>query len=203
VISTRRFALAWVLVSVPLYWLINELLELWATPFSDEAWEQGRALLFWASLMAPALLGELAAALGQSFLLARFRRRVRGWIWAELVANGLYLGVFFGGWGPTAFFGKSLKNTLWSLAYTASWTLLLALARAVALWGRRWPPNWILWATGCLLLELVLAGTALGTDHRAAELARSVASAAGTAWLLDRAVFRPQEDPEPPRLDSP
>lgn len=61
-ISTRRFALAWVLVSVPTSWLIRSLLELWATPLSDEGWEKGLALLFWSSMLAPVLLADLCAA---------------------------------------------------------------------------------------------------------------------------------------------
>lgn len=184
--STRRFVLAWVLASVPLPLGLQFLMALLiARGYHAEPRQS-----LWVWIIALGLASVLAAATAQFFVLARLRRRVRGWIWAELAVMPAGLVVYFG--EPPAFLGEAART----IAYAASSTLLSATAQALALWGRRWPPTWMLWLAGRLAITIPLSAAALAVEHVGVSIGQALVSAAATAWLLDRLAFRPQGTPE-------
>jgi hypothetical protein len=203
---TRRFMLSWILATVPATWLgqiaLSPLIAWLATSFLS----LGGIVTFWVVFCLAQLAVTLGAAIPQSIVLARHRRRVPGWVWAAIAAHVagylLYYSVSRGmaGLMPA---GQGLAQILWTLILGTTWPLAFSVAEAVALWGRRWPPSWILWVAGRICVALILAGAALAVNRIPGAptsvivqaflpLAYALPAAAAMAWLLDRAVFGPE-----------
>jgi uncharacterized membrane protein YeaQ/YmgE (transglycosylase-associated protein family) len=138
----------------------------------------------------------------QSWILAARRLPLRGWTLATVV------GTLAG--GLLAYFSS---REFLSLAAQAPWiaTLFWAVtgavcvgtAQAFVIWGRRWTSDTLLWLAGLLVLRL-LGGALPLVFRETMEPGRSIPYlsvvvvpllsaalvGAGTAWLLDRIVFK-------------
>ena len=147
----------------------------------------------------------IAAGVVQGTLLSRLRVRVP--FWGLAVALGSLAGVVLGTLASTQLLAISnatspaVASWIASILWSSTFALSLAVAEGFALWGRRWPSDALLWVAGLLTLR-VLPMLALrlvperagdGTEllsRFAFSLVNGTLIAAGTAWLLDRLVFR-------------
>jgi hypothetical protein len=211
VTSTPRFVLWWTLASVPLPWVFERATEgLHRLGTAADAVGGGLILLIRVGIFA-------ATATFQAGVLTRHRRPVPGWTAAVVVgqvlawAAGYSLSRQFHQFVGS--FGAVRLPSWWGWAFfavlTTSTAFVLAVAQAVGLWGRRWPPAWRLWLGGRLALGLAIVLTLLAAESAglrvlfhesfAVDGACRCVEAAGTAWLMDRLVFRPSASSRSPR----
>ncbi|HEX7896763.1 MAG TPA: hypothetical protein VF950_03330 [Planctomycetota bacterium] len=158
-------------------------------------------------------MSSLAVGWLQSRILTLHRAPLRRWTLATVLGSlaGGILGYLtsrevFGMVGPA---GRSLAGTwLTTLSWVVSSAACIGAAQALAIWGRRWTSETFLWLTGLLLVRL-LAGALPLLFRGTMEPGRSIpylslfvvpllsaaVAGAGTAWMLDRLVFRAPADP--------
>lgn len=205
--SPRRFQALWIAAAIGVVLVTQLVGAVFPLQVSGSTLDGAFYLrLYGVQVLAAALLGCL-----QAMLLAVHRRRVRGWAAATVLGVGakIILRHFSGnqvlGW---AMFFQN--ETLFIAVLGAVWAVTEAVsqgaAQALALWGRRWRPETVLWLSGLVLAHLlaaavrpllsVVAGqtpTVLLFIGYASVLLDTLIVAAGTAWLLDRIVFRGPE----------
>jgi hypothetical protein len=203
--STARFMTLWVLWTTPvsldsgllLAFLVQEALDTQRYALLQLSYPLGIA--------AAVLVGGL-----ESRLLARHRTRVRFWTLAaglgSLASTVLSYFVFdrlMNGAAGSSSMASSIMSWIAPLVWAVNYGLCSGIAGGLALWGARWNPAWPLWLAGLLLLHacpslifrMLQAAVPLGDSYSFVVLAGPAAlhgaiSAAGTAWLLDRLVFR-------------
>ncbi len=209
--STPRFIAWWTLASVPLPWVFERALgALVRTRDGRDAFGFGLILLTWIGVFA-------SVATLQASVLARHRRPVPAWTVAAVTGSilasivGYSMSLQFGRFVGS--FGAVRLPAWWGWAFSAvqmlSMALVIATAQAVALWGGRRPREWPLWVGGRLFLGLAIfvmmfvpeaAGVnVLFSDSFLVDGGRRGAEAVGTAWLMDRLLFRPPASVQNPR----
>lgn len=199
-ISTTRFLLLWVAVSLPLP-LAQRLL----FPLTPESRMDTTRVVVGIGLAGLALAGS---AFLQGRLLARHRRPVRfwtaaavaGWVMSMLASASLSLQLFRSRSGlPEEGFLRAYQ-----IVSTSSAALCFAAPKALALWGFQRQSKWILWLSGHLVLSLglLLVNQVLGTlgpllpgAKAALPVLFAAVSAAATAWMLDLLAFPRTPDP--------
>jgi hypothetical protein len=204
--STSRLMTLWVLWTTPVSLAMGLLLAF----LIREALATQRYSLFQLSY----LLGIAAAVLVgylESRLLARHRTRVRFWTLAaglgslaSTVLSYYIFGRLLNGAAAPGSMTSSIMSWIGPLVWAVNYGLCSGIAGGLALWGARWSPAWPLWLAGVLLLHIcpslilrmLQAALPLGDNTSFVFLAGSAAlhgaiSAAGTAWLIDRLIFRP------------
>ena len=152
------------------------------------------------------LLTTLASAWLQSRIIARHRNPLRLWTLATFL--GILAGSVLGylsarqAMSVTVSLGQGMPaDMLRTLAGSVTVAACLGAAQALTIWGRRWTSDTLLWLTGLLVLcagadmtrFLLLKTAAPHTPGLWLSLTHLLSAAlvgAGTAWLLDRLVFR-------------
>ena len=202
--STSRLMLLFLAVSVVTA-LIGSLLRILMFSFSFRSQTLAGFLVYPLLIY---VLTLLAAGWFQSRILSRHRTPLRWWTLATAL-GALAAGILgyltpreaLGVVGPAA--QGRLSDWIQTLTWSATGAACLGTAQAFAIWGRRWTSDTLLWLTGLLLVR-VLASALPPLFHAAAEsgasfpllsrlvvpLLSAALAGAGTAWLLDRIVFR-------------
>ena len=146
----------------------------------------------------------LATGWLQSLILAARRLPLRGWTLATVLgtlAAGLLASLAFQGLSgiPAGRAGLWLAVPLSAVTGAAC----LGTAQAFVIWGRRWTSDTLLWLAGLLALRLVAGGLpylfretmepGMSIPYLSVivvPLLSTALAGAGTAWLLDRIVFK-------------
>jgi hypothetical protein len=196
--STARFMAVWALAMAP--FSIGSSLLAHVAASSVGA---GRLRMQLLQVLFTFVLAVGAGAV-QGRLLARLRAPVRAWGLA--VALGSLAGSVLSAMAAFPLMRMvhalppALASWIYAILFSGTFALALGAAEAFALWGRRWPPDALLWLAGLLALRLLpmlalrmVPDPAAGDDPLTRRIAFSSMNgaliAAGTAWLLDRLVF--------------
>jgi hypothetical protein len=201
--STARLMTIWVLAMAP-FSLAGSLIQ---SATSRMGRGRSSAAQFATLSLTLFVCGILAGAV-QAWILARRRAPVRRWTLA--VGLGSLAGTALA-WGTSlqmlrvAQSQGLLSSVAFSWFYSLFWAgtiaLCMAVAQALALWGRRWTSDAFVWIAGILALRVLpmlalrlLSAELMQGPYPLSNLSFTVVQgaivAAGTAWLLDRLYFR-------------
>lgn len=220
-VSKRRFLITWTAVSIAIF-ILSDIA--WDRGIKDLVNERLRGsqilegYLFY--FLFEALFAGLAA-FAQSKILARFRRPIGPWVAAALVGRALSILLSFSvseGLSPfiwTAPGVRTYSRWVYPLIQSATVTFCYSTCEAVAVWRCHWSTTVTLWIVGRVVIAVV--GMAIGglltlrhtglypafaegrpfLDQATYFLENALpyaVSVAGTAWLLERLVFRRRLD---------
>lgn len=156
--STPRFALLWLLVTVPTIALLSPVHNIYSAKTGMTA--VGCFPAVFLSRFVFDVLAASAAAFGQEWLLTWHRRPVRRW-WAWMTAGAAAAWLANYGVLSQIFRWIEIRGSaeVWvaAISTSASSGVAFGSAAALSLWGKSWPQVWLRWMSGVLVIFLAQA----------------------------------------------